>query len=135
MARHSPIQPIHHAFDFDRWRLDCDILSCRQCERVFPAVPEYRESPIAWRILNLGTPTTPLLNSGSGKNLTTSSPTRGAPVFAVRSPSVNPPGVANRAATRFFNALERGEWGWQRAIQVSLAGSGARTHAGKRKQR
>jgi CRP-like cAMP-binding protein len=38
---------------------------------VFPAVPEYHESPVASRILNPGTPPTPLLNSASGKNLTT----------------------------------------------------------------
>src|SRR5215469_6967220 len=31
----------HHAFDFDLWRIDCDILCCRQCKHVFPAVPEY----------------------------------------------------------------------------------------------
>jgi hypothetical protein len=85
MARQSPMQPTwtcprcgyaHNAFDFVLWRLDCDILRCRQCEREFRAVPEYHEPAVAWRILNPGTPTTPLLNSASGKNLTTSSPPR-----------------------------------------------------------
>jgi hypothetical protein len=85
MARQSPMQPTwtcprcgyaHNAFDFVLWRLDCDILRCRQCEREFRAVPEYHEPAVAWRILNPGTPTTPLLNSASGKNLTTSSPAR-----------------------------------------------------------